>query len=149
MRCPALPLLLALLSLALAACSSFTPPSTAVEDASGKWVLAQEKDSPSVITLVRGMSPATVTKLVGQPLYTRKLKKAVRPTEEWTYRRYLLGGHAISSAISKNHGYTTAYQRVVYIETLELTFIDGALDKVHSSRTREDMEPGAVNNRRF
>jgi len=148
MRRPTLPLLLALLSLVLAACSSFTPPSTAVEDTGGKWVLAQEKDSPSVITLVRGMSPATVTKLVGQPLYTHKLRKAVRPTEEWTYRRYLLGGYAISSAMSKSNGYTTAYQRVVYIETLELTFVEGALDRVHSSRTREDMEPGAVNNRR-
>ncbi len=143
MHCPTLPLLVAALGLTLAACSSFTPPPSIDEDSRNQWVLAQEKDTPHSVTLVRGMSPETVASLLGKPRFTHTPKKAERPTEEWTYRRHVLGGHFMSSALSKDRGYVTADQRVVYIETLELTFIDRALARVHASRYREDSDAGS------
>ena len=143
MRFPSLSLLGAALALSLAACSSLTPPPTVDEDSRNQWVLAQEKDAPHAVTLVRGMSPETVASLLGKPHHTRTPKKAERPTEEWTYRRRVLGGHFMSSALSKDHGYVTADQRVVYLETLELTFVDRALAKVQTSRYREDSDVGS------
>ncbi len=146
MRFPT-PLLLAALLATLTGCSSFTPPQlSADEDAKGRWELDQEKDTTFTITLVRGMTPAVVTKLLGKPLFVRPLKKSERPSEEWTYRRYTLGGYKMNTERSKA-GFVTFTQRVTYVETLELIFVDGLLEKVHTSRYRDDVEPNSPNRR--
>lgn len=149
MRPNAIPsVLFALICLAFTACSSFTPPSTAEEDARGEWTLMQEKDSKQIVTLVRGLTPEQVRQLLRQPLRIEKQKRATTPTEKWIYRRYVLGGHSMSSALSKR-GPVTAYQRVIYIETLELTFIAQQLATVKASRYREDTETTDPVTRRF
>ncbi len=145
MRFPT-PFLLALLLATLSGCSSFTPAPPSDEDSKGRWVLAQEKDTTHVVTLVRGMTPAVVTKLLGKPLFVSPVKKAERPSETWTYRRNTLGGHRMSSERSK-YGQVTVTQRVIYVETLELTFVDGLLATVHTSRYREDVDPRSPNHR--
>lgn len=131
-------LLLAAAGLCFTGCSSFTPPATTAEQTSGKWELAPEKDSTVLITLFRDMPPDQVQKYLGKPLRARSPRKATEPIEEWTYRRTVLGGHKLTSANSKTNGRFTAQQRIVYIETLELTFVADRLVRV--TRTREDTE---------
>jgi len=133
-------LLLALACLGFNGCSSFTPPDTTAEETGAKWELAQEKDSTVVITLVRDMSTAQVQKYLGKPLRTRVPRKATEPTLEWTYRRYVLGGYKVTSGNSRTNGQFTAQQRIIYTETLELTFVSDKLVRVKTSRIREDTE---------
>ncbi len=131
-------LLLVGAGLCFTGCSSFNPPATTAEQTSGKWELAPEKDSTVRIALVRDMNPDQVQKHLGKPLRVRSPRKATEPTEEWTYRRTVLGGHKLTSANSKTNGRFTAHQRIVCIETLELTFVADKLVRV--TRTREATE---------
>ncbi|MBK8479113.1 MAG: hypothetical protein IPL39_23380 [Opitutaceae bacterium] len=132
-------LLLVFAGLCFAACSSFAPPDPSAEETSGRWQLAQEKDSKVVVTLVGGMAPAQVREVLGKPRRTRVPGKAIEPTEEWTYHRYVLGGNKVSSAVSKA-GQLIVHQRIIYTETLELTFVADKLIRVKTSRIREDTE---------
>lgn len=118
-------------ALVLVGCS--TPQASAPSSTGSVWELWPEAESRLIVTLTKGLKPADVRSLLGEPLRVSPHRVDGATVVRWHYARLVLGQFAVESMNARG-GHYTSYQRRRYQELLVLEFADGVLARVEIRR---------------
>lgn len=122
----------------LSGCASTPTPVVAV--AKSEWTLAPHKDSRSSVTLRKGDSAERVIDGLGEP--RRKLRDKKKPgVVVFLYERIIIGPLA-QRIVKSAHGEIFVRQNIRYVDSVDVTLIDGLVDTISVSRKQQTDEMG-------
>lgn len=93
-----------------------------------KWVLSPSQQNNKTVVLVVGMSPETVSTLLGKPSRKRKRKRNASDFSSWVYERVLTGAEITRTMTNKTG--TSFRQKSIRYETVTIKFEDNKIESV-------------------